>query len=67
MKKMTLADLKALFNMYTPRVSPSKPGKHDASKRGFKHVHGMSKGQRKDAARAITGTKDRRVRPIGEG
>ena len=49
MKKMTLADLKALFNMYTPRVSPSKPGKHDASKRGFKHVHGMSKGQRKDA------------------
>lgn len=53
MKKMTLADLKALFTEYIPRMSQGKPGKHDASKRGHKHVHGMSKGQRKDASRKV--------------
>lgn len=56
MKKMTLQDLKGLFNsptVWLPFHVPTAThgGKHDASKRGHRHIHGMSRGQRKDAAR----------------
>ena len=54
--KMTLQDLKALFQPYqTVYKSPDglevKIGKHAASKKGHRHTHGMSRGQRKDAAK----------------
>lgn len=54
--KMTLQDLKALFQPYQPVYkSPDglevKIGKHAASKKGHRHTHGMSRGQRKDAAK----------------
>lgn len=36
-----------------PAMFPAKVGKHQASKRGYKHVHNLSKGERNSLAHKL--------------